>query len=61
MDSELVQYSLKLRRMLKSGTKKAPPPTPAAVATDPICRIQAHLLACWSTCCCTCTMLQRRA
>ena len=29
--------SLKRSRMLNSGTKKAPPPIPAAVATEPIC------------------------
>ena len=30
---------LKRSRMLKSGTKKAPPPIPAAVATEPICTV----------------------
>ena len=34
-----VKSLLKLSRMLNSGTKKAPPPTPAAVATEPICAL----------------------
>lgn len=56
----MVECLLKLRRMLKSGTKNAPPPTPAAVATDPICRVQARRLACRPACCCTRALLQER-